>query len=271
MAPSVGNYSPAWSSFPWVKGERFHVVSVSSSVKPHRLGSFTTRSTKSIVSHVIIEHRLVETDHPQLLALIACWITAKMSPTPVTPTGRTRCCLACPGGENVTPKSAVSQPSPSYGSMGRTLGHRSLDAVRSVRGSIKGRRALNTATNGITATSSSSCSSSPVGSATKQRWYDSIRSRSSQIPMPSSPASSSPTLKRRLFKAVTDGNDKKMLDVTACESDISPTILARPQRHAQAQTLRTPLPKLDLPALDPDLRRTTTFRACSEKVIQGLH
>lgn len=192
-----------------------------------------------------------------------------MPSTPVTPTGRTRCCLACPGGENITPKSAVSQPSPSYGSMSRTLGHRSLDAVRSVRGSIKGRRALNMATNTIPATSSTSCSSGPVGSATKQRWYDSIRSRASQIPMPSSPSSSSPTLKRRLFKTATVGTDEKLLAASACEGDVSPTVLARSHRSAQARALRTPLPKLELPGLDPDLRRTTTFRACSEKVIQG--
>lgn len=197
-----------------------------------------------------------------------------MPPTPVTPTGRTRCCLACPGGENVTPKSAtpkspVSQPSPSHGSMSRTLGHRSLDAVRSVRGSIKGRRTLNNATNTIPATSSSSNSSSPAGSATKQRWYESIRSRNSQIPMPSSPSSSSPTLKRRLFRNATHGSDEKVSAVTTCKGDISPTVQARSRRHGQAQTLRTPLPKLDLPGLGPDLRRTTTFRACSEKVIQG--
>lgn len=192
-----------------------------------------------------------------------------MPHSPVTPTGRTRCCLACPGGENMTPKSAVSQPSPSYGSVGRTLGLRSLDAVRSVRGSIRGRRALNTATNTVPATSSSSCSSSPVGSATKQRWYDSFRSRTSQIPMPSSPSPSSPNLKRRLFKTVTNGADEEMLAVTTREGDVSPTVLARSQRHGQAQTPRTPLPKLELPGLSPDLRRTTTFRACSEKVIQG--
>lgn len=192
-----------------------------------------------------------------------------MPPTPVTPTGRTRCCLACPGGENVTPKSAGSQLSPSYGSMSRTLGHRSLDAVRSVRGSIKGRRALNMATNAIPATSSTSCSSSPVGSATKQRWYDSIRSRNSQIPMPSSPSSSSPTLKRRLFKTVTVGTGEKLLTAPAFEGDVSSTALARSQWPSQAQTHRTPLPKLELPGLDPGLRRTTTFRACSEKVIQG--
>jgi hypothetical protein len=192
-----------------------------------------------------------------------------MPPSSVTPTGRTRCCLACPGGENVTPKSAVSQPSPSYGSMSRTLGHRSLDAVRSVRGSLKGRPALNTATNAIPATASSSCSPSPAGSATKQRWYDSIRSRTSQIPMPRSPASSSPTLKRRLFKAVADGTAEKLSPAPTCEGDASPTAFASFQRNAQAPTLWNPPPKLDLPGLDPGLRRTTTFRACSEKVIQG--
>lgn len=182
----------------------------------------------------------MDRDSQQPLASIFLSPIENMPPSPVTPTGRTRCCLACPGGENVTPKSTVSRNSPSYGSMGRTLGYRSLDAVRSVRGSLKGRRALNPATNAIPATSSSSCSSSPVGSASKQRWFDSMRSRrTSQIPMPS-PASSSPTLKRRLFKTVADESDEK---------------------------LRTTLPKLDLPGLGPP-----TFRACSEKVIQGqLH
>lgn len=167
----------------------------------------------------------------------------------------------------MTPKSAAGHISPANGSMGRTLGNRSLDAVRSVRGSLKGQRALKTATNVIPATSSSSCSSSPVGSATKQRWYDSIRSRTSQIPTPRSPASSSPTLKRRLFKNGTE--DEKLLAAPKCEGHTSPTPLARSQRHVQAQTLRTPPPKLELPGLDADLRRNTTFRACSEKVIQG--
>ncbi|KAG8165965.1 hypothetical protein KVR01_004517 [Diaporthe batatas] len=191
-----------------------------------------------------------------------------MSSRPVTPTSRTRGCLACPGGENVTPKSAVRQISPVYGSVGRALGHKSLDAVRSVRGSLKGQRALKTATNAIPATSSSSCSSSPAGSATKQRWYDSIRSRTSQIPTPRSPASSSPTLKRRLFKNGAD--DEKLLTAPKCALHTSPTPLERSQRHVQAQTLRTPPPKLELPGLDADPRRNTTFRACSEKVIQDI-
>lgn len=60
-----------------------------------------------------------------------------------------------------------------------------------------------------------------------------------------------------------------MRSAPACEGDISPTVLARFQKHAQTQAFRAPLPKLDLPALDPDLRRGTTFRACSEKAIQG--
>lgn len=192
-----------------------------------------------------------------------------MSSNPVTPTGRTRCCLACPGGENVTPKSTVSQPSSLYGSMGRTLGHRSLEAFRSVKGSIKGRQALNTATNAITAAPSPNCCSSPAGSATKQRWYTSIRSGASQIPMPSSPSSTSPTLKRRLFKTATHGTGQAMRSAPPCEGDVSPTVIARFQKHAQSQAFRAPLPKLELPALDPDLRRSTTFRACSEKAIRG--
>ncbi|KAJ0118281.1 hypothetical protein J7T55_009064 [Diaporthe amygdali] len=61
-----------------------------------------------------------------------------------------------------------------------------------------------------------------------------------------------------------------MRSAPACEGDISPTVLARFQKHAQTQAFRAPLPKLDLPALDPDLRRGTTFRACSEKAIQDI-
>lgn len=170
----------------------------------------------------------------------------------------------------MTPKSAAGQVSTDHGSMGRTLGHISLDAVRSVRGSFKGQQPLKTATNAIPATSSSSCSSSPVGSTTKQRWYDSIRSRSSQIPTPRSPASSSPTLKRRFFKNSTGETEDKLLAATKFEPDVSPTAFSRPQRHFQAQTLRTPPPKLELPGLGTDLRRNTTFRACSEKVIQDI-
>ncbi|KAI3398456.1 hypothetical protein diail_9137 [Diaporthe ilicicola] len=61
-----------------------------------------------------------------------------------------------------------------------------------------------------------------------------------------------------------------MRSATSCEGDMSPTVLARFQKHAQTQAFRTPLPKLELQALDPNLRRATTFRACSEKAIHDI-
>ncbi|KAL1874305.1 hypothetical protein Daus18300_003669 [Diaporthe australafricana] len=61
-----------------------------------------------------------------------------------------------------------------------------------------------------------------------------------------------------------------MRSAPPCEGDVSPTVLAKFQKHAQTQAFRAPPPKLELPALDPDLRRSPTFRACSEKAIHDI-
>lgn len=165
-----------------------------------------------------------------------------MPATPATPPRRVGC-SACPDGENTAPGSNKSMPNYTHGSVGRTLGRRSLDAVRSVRGSIRGRRVLHATTNHKPASQATSVSagSSPV--AAKQRWYDSLRSRATQIPMPSSPISMSSTLKRsRFFRS-------------SPIQPPSPGLSPSSNHHAS----RVPLPRLELPSFESELRQLAIF------------
>ncbi|KAF3769984.1 hypothetical protein M406DRAFT_66438 [Cryphonectria parasitica EP155] len=152
-------------------------------------------------------------------------------------------CPSCTGGENETLGSSKS----------RSLGRRSLDAVRSIRTYSKGRRILDATTNQKIEppTTNASAESSPTGHSAKQRWYDSIRGRSSQVPNPSSPESMSSTLKRsRFFKS-------SPVQPHSHEPSISSAL--------QSQAFRTPLPKLDLPSFQAELQRSSVFGAVYDK------
>lgn len=161
-------------------------------------------------------------------------------------------CSACPGSENATPGSHKCQPSYAYASgsasVGRTLGRRSLEAFSSLRGSFKGRRALQTTTNQKTAAPATSLSvgySSPVGPPTKQKWYESLRGKSSHIPTPSSPTSMSSTLKRsRFFRS----------------SPVQPRVrLPSPCAALQTMSVRDRLPMLELDSFQSELQRMSMF------------
>lgn len=172
---------------------------------------------------------------------------------PSTPPRRAGC-LACPGGENAPPGSHKSMPNYTHGSAGRALGRRSLDAVRSVRGSLRGRRVLDATTNHKPAplATSVSAGSSPI--AAKQHWYDSLRSRATQIPMPSSPISMTSTLKRsRFFRS-------------------SPTQAPSPNLvlSSQHQASRVPLPKLELSSFESDLQQLAIFGKGGENSSHGM-
>lgn len=179
-----------------------------------------------------------------------------------TPPGRVGC-SAC---ENATPGSDKKKPTTySYGSgsVGRALGRRSLDTFLSVRGSLGGRSALGTTTNQKPAepaasATSVSAGSSPVDPPAKQRWYDSLRSRASQIPMPSSPTSMSSTLKRtRFFRSSptqVSGHDFP-----------SPT---EPQN--QLSRAPPPLPRLDVSSFQSELQRMPIFGEVSGNSFQGM-
>lgn len=183
-----------------------------------------------------------------------------MSPTLLThPAHPARMgCRACPGDENASPghKKSISQLHASGSiTVGRSIGRRSLDAFSSIRGSLKGhRQALNTTTNqkpGVSlAMTCMSAGASPFEPA-KPKWYDSLRGKSSQIPLPStSPVSMSSTLKRtrtRFFRSP--------------QAQLPPTDLPS---HAP-QTLRAPLPKLELASFQADLRRLSLFGDVAEK------
>lgn len=186
-----------------------------------------------------------------------------MPPTPATTPGRVGC-SAC---ENATtPGSDKNMPAYSYGSgsVGRALGLRSLDTFRSVRSrSLRDRSALGTATNQKTAevaapATSVSAGSSPVSPPAKQRWYDSLRARASQIPTPSSPTSMSSTLKRaRFFRS-------------------SPTQVSSPDfpfpSEVQNQSSRAPgpLPRLDISSFQSELQRMPIFGKASENPTQDI-
>lgn len=184
-----------------------------------------------------------------------------MSTDPATPPAGRAGCSACSGGENVTPGLSKSMHHYSNSSWkSRSLGRLSLDAVRSVRGTIKGRLALDTTTNQQPASPDTSVSagSSPVDPPAKQRWYDSLRSRASQIPTPSSPSSMSSTLKRSRFFWSHDFPQQKGSVV--------------PSGELQTQAFRTPLPKINLPSLQSELQTSAIFKSSysSEKAACGM-
>ncbi|KUI60548.1 hypothetical protein VP1G_07747 [Cytospora mali] len=162
-------------------------------------------------------------------------------------------CSACPGGENVSPVSNMSKSS-CPGSMTPSPGGRPVGAVRAIRGTTKGRGDLETTTNSIP----TSAASSPV-SATKQKWFASLRSRASHIPMPTSSMTTTPTRMMhnstvptntisRLFRTPPHG--KKESPVPISKGDVSPTVMARFSSQDQ-EALQAPLPKLVLPSFDP--------------------
>lgn len=183
-----------------------------------------------------------------------------MSPTLLThPAHPARIgCRACPGDENASPGHKKSIPLHASGSatVRRSIGRRSLDAFSSIRGSLKGhRRALNTTTNQKPAIAPAAMTCVSAGASpfepAKQKWYDSLRGKSSQIPLPStSPVSMSSTLKRtrpRFFRP-------------------SPAPLPPPDLPSHSiQTLRAPLPKLELASFQADLRRMSLFGEATEK------
>lgn len=181
-----------------------------------------------------------------------------MSPTLLThPAHPARInCTACPGNENATlgRNKSITPRTPGSATVGRSVGRRSLDAFSSIRGSLKGpRRALNTTTNQkpavAPAMTCASTSASPFEPA-KQKWYDSLRGKSSQIPLPStSPISMSSTLKRRtrFFRS-------------------PPAQPPTPDLSAQAtEPPRAPLPKLELASFQADLRRMSLFGEATEQ------
>lgn len=182
-----------------------------------------------------------------------------MPSTPLTPAGRAGCsaCPDLPRGENTTPQSIRSVPKYTYGSVGRgrSLGRRSLDAVRSVRGSIRGRRALGTTTNQQPASLSTAVSagSSPIGPPAKQRWFETLRSRPSQIPSPTSLSSS--VKKRTIFV--------RSSPVQAPAHDSSPSA------GQNDQPSRDVLPTLELSSFQSELQRLSIFGQASEKAVRG--
>lgn len=176
-----------------------------------------------------------------------------MSPTPLTPPAQGGY-SACLGSEDATPRSKKSLPSHAYhcGSVDRTLGRRSLDAFNSLRGSFQGRRALQSTTNQkpVAPAMSASAGSNPVGPPAKQRWYESLRDKSSQIPTPSSPTSMSSTLKRsRFFRS----------SPTQLPIDSSPSVAL------QTQAIGDPHPKLEVASFRSELQRMSIFGEHTER------
>lgn len=175
-----------------------------------------------------------------------------MLSVPVTPPSGRAGCTACPRGENMTPKSTMSMVTSCHASEGhKSLGRRSLDAVRSIRGSIKGRAALEATTNSQRPPPALriNANSSAVNSPTKTRWFDSLRSRASQIPTPTSPASVSSTLRRsRFFRSSVTPPPKDMN--SACG-------------ESQVQVFKSLLPKLELPSFQTELQTNAIFSPLS--------
>lgn len=170
-----------------------------------------------------------------------------MSPTSC-PTPARLGCTACPGSENATldVRKDLSSPINGSGSVGRTLGRRSLDAFSSIRGSLKGHRTLHPTTNQKPASSTmtASAGNSPNEAPAKQRWFDSLRGNASQIPTPLSPTSMSPTLKRSRFLWSAPNLPPE-------DDPSSPTA---------AQTrLRDHLPQLQIASFRSELQRTPLF------------
>lgn len=177
---------------------------------------------------------------------------ADMSPISLTHQSRTGC-VACPSNENGEPGCTKTTSPTAYGSatVGRRLGRRSLDTFSSIRVSFKGRQALTTTTNAtVPALKCGSAGSSPVGPA-KQKWFDSLRGKSSQIPSqiptPSSPTSMSSTLKRsRFFRS----------------SPVQPPV---PDLSLNALwAIRAPLPKLEIASFQSELQRMSIFGEVAE-------
>lgn len=182
-------------------------------------------------------------------------------------------CEACPGSENANPGSSNSRSNSncnakpplayktSSASVGRNIGRRSLDAFSSIRRSLSGhRRALNTTTNQAAtptlnlhvALTCASAGVSPIEPA-KQKWYDSLRGKASQIPTPSSPTSMSSTLKRSRFFRSAPAQPPPA-------PDLPPTVL---------EALRAPLPKLELASFQSELQRMSMFGEPDEKSTTG--
>lgn len=157
-------------------------------------------------------------------------------------------CTACPGSEDTTPvaKKGLSSPITGSGSVGRTFGRRSLDAFSSIRGSLKGRRALHPTTNQkpaspvMTANAGNILNEAPA----KQRWFDSLRGNASQIPTPLSPTSMSPTLRRSRFLWSAPNQPPE-------DDPSSPT--------APWTRLRDPIPQLQIASFRSELQRTSLF------------
>lgn len=175
-----------------------------------------------------------------------------MSPTSYTTHARMGC-SACPGNENATfgTNKGLSSPISGSGSVGRTLGRRSLDAFSSIRGSLKGHRALHPATNQKPAdsTTSAGAGNSPNEIPAKQRWFDSLRSNASQIPTPLSPTSMSPTLKRSRFLWAAPSQ--------SLQDDPSSPI-------APQTRVRDCLPQLQIASFRSELQRTSLFDEITE-------
>lgn len=132
------------------------------------------------------------------------------------------------------------------GSVGRILGRRSLDAFSSIRGSLKGHRALHPTTNQKPASSlmTASADNSPNEVPLKQRWFDSLRGNASQIPTPLSPTSMSPTLKRSrfLWSAPNLPPEDELSSPTALQT-----------------RLRDHLPQLQIASFRSEMQRTSLF------------
>lgn len=140
----------------------------------------------------------------------------------------------------------------------RSLGRRSVEAMRSLRGSIRGRLALEATTNNSQRAASAvglrvpSGPGSPPPPSTKQRWYSSLRSsrRPSQIPTPTSPSSLSLTSRRpRLFRSPESGGGCPPKDLTMPSLDGEEPI----------QPFKSPLPKLDLASFQSEWQASALF------------
>lgn len=172
-----------------------------------------------------------------------------MLPVSLTLTSTQAGCTACRKGENTTPRSTERMSPACDVSAGHlSLGRRSLEAVKSIRGTIKDRLALETATNSLQPSTAMSLivntsSSSP---SVKQRWFDSLRSRASKIPTPTSPASMSSTLRRSRFFRSSEAPLQEDTIVSFGKS--------------QSLPFKSPLPKLELPSFQSELQTSAIFR-----------
>lgn len=180
-------------------------------------------------------------------------LTAMMCPTHTSPMARASC-SACPRGENVSPGTHTHK-STSHNLISNSPGRRPAGACRSFGDTSKHRHDLGTTTNIPTVVTSAA--SSP-GSATKQKWFASLRSRASHIPMPTSPStihtsvmssSAMPTSTiSRLFKTPPHGKNESPTPDLA--GDISPPAVTN-LFHPVQGTSPDPLPRLVLPSFDP--------------------